>query len=200
MVRTKQPTATKSNQAPKRPWLLLGGSVGPNQQPTNGGRLLFFDVLGTPKATPRVKASVRGKGKMARAHIYTPSVADEWKHEVRAAALHAIQTDRTWGRSLVAPGVAVAVFIAFRFQRPKSHLRTGRHSGKLRSSAPRFHTQTPDKDNLEKAVLDALGTFDKLPRLVWCDDCQVVDGRVTKRWARPGEEPGAVVALWEIQE
>ena len=94
----------------------------------------------------------------------------------------------------------LAVFIAFRVRRPKSHLRTGRHSGKLLPSAPRFHTQTPDKDNLEKAVLDAVGKFKNLPRLIWCDDCQVVDGRTSKRWARPGEEPGAVIALWEIEQ
>lgn len=38
------------------------------------------------------------------------------------------------------------------------------------------HQQTPDKDNLEKAVLDAL--------LV--QDCRVWDGRVTKRWGETG--------------
>jgi Holliday junction resolvase RusA-like endonuclease len=35
------------------------------------------------------------------------------------------------------------------------------------------HTQTPDKDNLEKAVLDAL----------FKNDSQVWDGRVTKIWS-----------------
>jgi len=38
------------------------------------------------------------------------------------------------------------------------------------------HQQTPDKDNLEKALLDAI--FD--------DDSNIWDGRVTKLWAREG--------------
>lgn len=40
----------------------------------------------------------------------------------------------------------------------------------------RPHQQTPDKDNLEKALLDA----------VYDNDCKVWDGRVTKRWGREG--------------
>lgn len=38
------------------------------------------------------------------------------------------------------------------------------------------HQQVPDKDNLEKAVLDAL----------YGDDCRVWDGRVTKIWGDEG--------------
>ena len=39
------------------------------------------------------------------------------------------------------------------------------------------HKQTPDKDNLEKALLDAL----------YCDDSHVWDGRVTKIWGYDGQ-------------
>jgi Holliday junction resolvase RusA-like endonuclease len=39
------------------------------------------------------------------------------------------------------------------------------------------HQQRPDKDNLEKALLDA----------VFKDDCRVWDGRVTKIWGREGK-------------
>ncbi len=38
------------------------------------------------------------------------------------------------------------------------------------------HQQTPDKDNLEKALMDA----------VLKQDCMVWDSRVSKRWAREG--------------
>ena len=40
------------------------------------------------------------------------------------------------------------------------------------------HQQTPDKDNLEKALLDAL-----------CPDgdARIWDGRVTKRWGYKGQ-------------
>ena len=166
-------------------------------QRAKGQRILLFDVVGEPKATPRPRAAVRGKGKGARAHIYTPAVAHEWKHEVRAAAAAAIMLEEF---TLLEPGIPVSVFLAFRFARPKSHLRTGRHSGKLSPRAPRHHTQKPDKDNLEKAVLDALGEFDGCPRLAWCDDAQVVDGRTSKRWAQPGEAPGVYVALVELPQ
>ncbi len=39
------------------------------------------------------------------------------------------------------------------------------------------HQQTPDKDNLEKALLDAL----------FQDDSHIWDGRVTKRWGQEGK-------------
>lgn len=39
------------------------------------------------------------------------------------------------------------------------------------------HQQKPDKDNLEKALLDA----------VFQDDCRVWDGRVTKIWGQAGQ-------------
>lgn len=39
------------------------------------------------------------------------------------------------------------------------------------------HQQKPDKDNLEKALLDALFT----------DDCRIWDGRVTKIWGEKGQ-------------
>lgn len=159
-----------------------------------GGRLLFFDVVGDPEPAPRGRAVNMGK----HARIYVPTTADAWKHDVRAAAIDEISSLGGW--PLVKPGVAVEVYLCFRIARPKSHLGTGRNSGKLRPSAPKRHTQIPDKDNLEKAVLDALTKFDKMPPLVWCDDCQVDDGRTTKRWADPGEEPGVAIAIMEILE
>lgn len=39
------------------------------------------------------------------------------------------------------------------------------------------HIQRPDKDNLEKAVLDA----------ILDEDCEIWDGRVTKLWAETGQ-------------
>ena len=44
------------------------------------------------------------------------------------------------------------------------------------------HQQRPDKDNLEKALLDAL----------FSDDSHIWDGRVTKRWGYEGK-----IILWE---
>ena len=158
--------------------------------------MIYFDVLGNPVASPRPRAQRRGfdaDGK-PRVHMYVPSTADAWKRQVRAAAVEAIGA-----RPLTPPGVAVEVHLAFRFARPKSHLRGGRSGGMLKADAPPHHTQRPDRDNLEKAVLDALGDFAGLPPLVWCDDCQIVAGPITKRWALHGEPPGVAVAIWEFR-
>ena len=154
--------------------------------------MIYFDVHGDPVASPRPRAVAMGEGKRAR--VYVPSSADAWKHQVRTAAGAALA-----GWTLFPPGVAVEVHLAFRFARPRSHLRGGKFSGMLKADAPRQHTQVPDRDNIEKAVLDALGDFAGLPPLIWCNDCQIVAGRTTKRWALPGEPPGVAVAIWEFQ-
>lgn len=158
--------------------------------------MIYFDVNGDPAASPRPRAVLMGKIQMktARVRMYVPSSADAWKHQVRAAAAKALT-----GWTLFPPGVAVEVHLAFRLARPQSHFRSGRFSAMLRADAPRHHTQKPDRDNLEKAVIDALGNFAGLPPLVWCDDCQVVAGPIRKRWADPGEPPGVAVAIWEFQ-
>lgn len=153
--------------------------------------MIYFDVIGDPAPSPRPRVMHLGE---KRARIYVPSSADPWKRQVRAAAVDALA-----GHVLFPPGVAVEVHLAFRLARPKNHLRGGRLSGTIKPQAPRWHVQRPDRDNLEKAVLDALGAFLGLPPLVWCDDSQVVAGRTTKRWADPGETPGVAVAIWEFQ-
>jgi hypothetical protein len=103
----------------------------------------------------------------------------------------------------------VRVDLCFYFARPKSHFRTGKFAGVLRDDAPKWHTTKPDRDNLEKAVLDALtqvGGF-------WQDDSQVCAGSVTKRYGIPCgmlvsikdfmstpiiPSPVAILAAWEI--
>lgn len=56
------------------------------------------------------------------------------------------------------------------------------------------HQQRPDRDNLEKALLDA----------VYGEDCQVWDGRTTKLWGRRGlvllsAEPVGVVLPFDLE-
>jgi len=153
--------------------------------------MIYFDVIGDPVATPRLRVAHLGA---KRARLYTPSTADAWKHQVRAAAVGALE-----GHRIYPPGVAVDIHLAFLFQRPKSHFRSGRFSGMLKANAPKHHTSKPDRDNVEKAVIDALGDFAGLPPLVWCDDCQIVAGPITKRWALLDEPPGVAVAIWEFQ-
>lgn len=44
-----------------------------------------------------------------------------------------------------------------------------------------YHTQKPDRDNIEKACLDAL------KRIAWADDSQVADGSCEKLWGERAE-------------
>lgn len=68
---------------------------------------------------------------------------------------------------------AVNVKIQFNIARPKAHF------GKkyLKPSAPMFHGQKPDIDNLIKTV------FDGLNGVAWADDAQVNEIRASKDWA-----------------
>lgn len=74
---------------------------------------------------------------------------------------------------------------------------------KLKPGDP--HIVKPDKDNLEKFVLDALRgpvkdqrSGMKLPPVFFMDDCQVYDGKKTKIYAEPGKE-GTLVTLQAIK-
>ena len=58
---------------------------------------------------------------------------------------------------------------------------------------PRYwHTETPDRDNLDKAVMDSL------KGLTWVDDCQVCDGRIQKLRAAGDEQPHVLIMIREL--
>lgn len=78
----------------------------------------------------------------------------------------------------------------FVFPRPKGHF--GKRG--LLPSAPEHHTQKPDRDKLERAVLDAL------TGIGYADDSQVVAGWAEKRWAREGEPAGVLIHWSAIEE
>ena len=183
----------RNTQAKPTRWGLGGHPLRGPQDP-QVHETLWFDVIGDPKGEPRPVAVALGP---KRAKMVVPDVARPWKHDVRTHAIAARARAPGW-ETLAPPGVAFLVYLAFRLHRPKSHFRTGRFSGMLKPKAPQHHTQTPDKDNLEKAVLDALTRFEGLPPVFWCDDAQVVDGRTSKRWTHPGEEPGVAIGLVKL--
>lgn len=122
-----------------------------------------FSAYGTPKGQPRARAFRRGN----HTGVYDPGTADAWKFSVREAARSVMGEVHFEGRPL-------RVSIDFYFPRPKKHFR----KCGLRHDAPRWHTQKPDRDNLEKAVLDALTTLG-----IWEDDSQVCCGQVRKLWS-----------------
>ena len=87
----------------------------------------------------------------------------------------------------------IKVDMCFYMPRPKRHYRTGKYSDILRDDAPVYHCQKPDRDNLDKAVLDVLTDCGLLK-----DDCIVCDGSVTKLWAN--EKSGVYVCITNIEE
>lgn len=139
-------------------------------------------VVGEPKGQPRPRACRRG----ARAGMYDPGTADGWKSLVREAARKALQGAASGPRPIFTGPVRVDISIWF--PRPKSHfLKAG-----IRADAPLYHTSKPDRDNCEKAILDALGSEELQ---IWRDDAQVCDGAVSKTYAAPGQAAGARIRI-----
>lgn len=89
---------------------------------------------------------------------------------------------------------AVSVRSVFYMPRPKNHFGTGRNDGKLKPSAPKYHTKKPDIDNLIKFYYDIMNV------LVWEDDAQVVSESSEKKYCRPGEQPGIEIDVIECED
>lgn len=123
-------------------------------------------VCGTPKGQPRPRAFSRG----GHARVYDPGTAEGWKSEIALAV-------RPWaGRRFAGP---LRVILDFQMPRPKHHFRS---DGTLRAGAANlWHIQTPDLDNLAKAVCDCLTAIG-----VWRDDAQVWSLSATRHWGPPG--------------
>lgn len=140
-----------------------------------------FFVPGTPKAQPRLRAFYDKH--IGQARVYDAGTAEGWKGQV-ALASRAFKP--------LSP-MAGPLYVSIRFQmpRPKSHYRTGKHAGELKPDAPYWHTGKPDRDNLEKAVLDALTELG-----FWQDDGQVCAGPVEKVYS---QSPGANIEIETIK-
>jgi len=136
-----------------------------------------FRVFGIPKAQPRARRSMH-PGK-----VYTPEHVQGWKLQVFLAARDHLPKDPFCG--------PVRVDVMFLMPRPKALTK------KHRSQWP-YHTAKPDKDNLEKAVLDVLQhksiRGNVIQRGFWKDDSQVSIGTTEKRYA-DDVQPGAVVSI-----
>ena len=148
-----------------------------------------FFVAGDPKAQPRrrFRTVVRNGKTVGASYKDLKNPVHTWKDLVALEAEKHLPVSPLTG--------PLRVSINFLFQRPKSHYRTGRYSQDLKDSAPMFHTAKPDRDNLEKAVLDILTQIG-----FWRDDAQVVAGEVLKRYENPGHRPGAYIWIEELTE
>lgn len=93
-----------------------------------------------------------------------------WMDSVASAATEAYK-----GEPVIEPVNLQTVFI---FPRPKGHYGTGRNAGKLKASAPKYHTVKPDRTKVLRSTEDAM------KGIVWRDDSQVVAGGTTKVYVR----------------
>lgn len=136
-----------------------------------------FQVLGVPKAQPRTKACIRG----AHAGVYDPGTSEGWKARVVFAGRQHLPKAPLDG--------PIRVDIDLFFPRPKSISRRRDPDG------PIWMVAKPDRDNCEKAILDAMkqdGWFR--------DDSQVCAGEVRKFYHRKGGIPGAEIAVLQMTD
>lgn len=146
-------------------------------------KTLTFRAVGHPVGQPRARSTIRrGKGGKVFSGVYDPGTADYWKTIIRNAATAG------WDRATFR-GATRIDWTAF-FARPKAHFK---RNGELKENAPTWHEGKPDRDNLDKALLDALVNAGVL-----ADDKQACAGELLKVYVAPGELPGMAVTLRSI--
>lgn len=137
-----------------------------------------FTAYGCPAGKPRPRATKINNF----VRVYQPKTPKDWSAAIRAGARE-VQPEHP----ILAP---VKVDATFYLPRPKGHYGTGRNAGKLKKSAPYWHTKKPDRDNLDKAVLDVLTSLG-----YWRDDCQVCMGTLEKVYHEAGGTARAEVGI-----
>jgi Holliday junction resolvase RusA-like endonuclease len=142
---------------------------------------ITFQVTGEPKAQPRPRAFAMkmGDGKYS-ARVFDAGTAEGWKSQIAIAA-----KPHQPEQPLLGPVLVNATFV---FARPNLHYRSNNPAKPLRDDAPHWHTKKPDRDNLDKALLDALTQLGGF----WRDDTQVCAGEIRKVF---GSSPGALVEI-----
>jgi len=134
-------------------------------------------ILGEPNAQKRMVPRKRGKF----VQMYDPS------EQAKVNFLLAIQKNAP-ETPLDEP---LRLDSYFFFQRPKNHFGTGKNAGRLKPSAPRWHTKTPDVDNTIKFLMDAMN------KIYWRDDSIICYGRGIKQYAA---KPRIEIVISSIDE
>lgn len=139
--------------------------------------MIAFTVFGVAQPQGSAKAFMP---KGARFPVVTSDNTNlkGWRQLVAAEASRALGGGR--GQCTDGP---VRVCVDFFLARPKAL-----------AKKDRAHTTRPDADKLARAVLDAL------TKVLWLDDAQVVQLKVTKAYAGHGESPCAVIAVTALPE
>lgn len=139
---------------------------------------ITLHVPAVPVAQPRARATVRG----GHATVYNDDrhPVNTFKATVRMALREAYR-----GEPLTGPLRCDCLFI---MPRPQAMV------WKTKPMPRTFHDKKPDRDNLDKAVMDAL------KGLAWIDDAQVCDGTIQKQIAAGNEQPHAIITITQLGE
>jgi Holliday junction resolvase RusA-like endonuclease len=150
-------------------------------------------VYGIPVGQPRARATVRRFGATVRAGVYDPGTANDWKGDVQRAFRDILPNNHS---PLTGP---ILVDVVAWFPRPMSHHVGSRAMCALKANAPIYHTGKPDRDNIDKALLDAMTDLGVL-----ADDKNVCAGGTTKLYVNAVSEyrPGAQIRVcaWEVPQ
>lgn len=146
--------------------------------------MIRLKVPGVPVATPRVKATIRG----SHAGVYQPTKTSSGKSNGVAefkATIRLMAAQARTGPLFAGP---LRVDLEFVFPRQSNHIWKSK-------PMPRYRKTTkPDRDNLDKTCLDALSG------VLWLDDNQVCDGRITKWHAAGDEAPHVLITIRQLTE
>lgn len=132
-------------------------------------------VPGVPVPQPRPKAARRGNF----IQIYTPDPKGrlkDWKHAIACASV---------GIEPAAPfDCPIRMDLTLYCERPQSLMR------KRDADGPVVNTTRPDRDNYEKAVMDAMTDCGW-----WIDDARVCAGETIKLYHAKTGQPGALIVV-----
>lgn len=116
---------------------------------------IFFAIPGKPFAKQRPRSTRQGR-------VYTPQQTVAFEATVQAIALQYFPAP-------IDGPIKVTIEAVFEPPRSWSKKKTAQHLGG-------YHTQRPDLDNCQKAILDGLN------RVAFADDSQVAEIVCAKRW------------------
>lgn len=144
-------------------------------------------VPAIPVAQPRARASTFG----GHIKMHTPTSIKQADGSRKAHPIVAFKAtvrmafEREYqGAPFAGPLRCDLVFV---LPRPKNLI------WKTRPMPRAFHASKPDRDNLDKAVMDAL------KGLAWNDDAQVCQGAIEKWIAAGDEQPHVVIRICELE-
>lgn len=143
-----------------------------------------FTAYGKPRTKGSTQSFVSKRGKVVT-HDAAGTAGLTWEQGVASAALVA----RSQAGERMVADEPIAVQAIFYTPRGPGHFGTGRNSGRLLPSAPRYPAKRPDVDKFLRRILDAM------TGVIYQDDGQVIAVHGEKRWGDPAR---AEIVVWTV--